>query len=45
MGAPDYDRYLQHMTKNHPGCALLTKDEFIRERLESRYRSGGTRCC
>ena len=45
MGAPDYDRYVLHMTKNHPECVLLDRDAFVRERLNDRYSRPGSRCC
>jgi uncharacterized short protein YbdD (DUF466 family) len=45
IGVPDYDRYLRHMRVRHPGCAVLSKAEFARERLEARYSRPGSRCC
>lgn len=45
IGAPDYDRYLAHHGTHHPGCAPLTRDQFMRQRLEDRYSRPGSRCC
>jgi len=45
IGAPDYERYVAHMESHHPGCTVLSRDEFMRQRLESRYSTPGSRCC
>jgi len=45
IGAPDYERYLAHMRRNHPGRRPLTRDEFIRARFRDRYERPGGRCC
>jgi len=45
IGAPDYERYLEHQRQCHPGQTPLTRDEFSRERLNDRYSRPGTRCC
>jgi uncharacterized short protein YbdD (DUF466 family) len=45
IGVPDYERYAAHMRARHPGMRLLTRDEFVRERLEARYSRPGARCC
>jgi uncharacterized short protein YbdD (DUF466 family) len=45
IGAPDYDRYVAHMREHHPGCQIATRDEFMRQRMESRYSRPGARCC
>ena len=45
IGAPDYERYVAHMESHHPGCAVISRDEFMRQRLESRYSTPGSRCC
>jgi uncharacterized short protein YbdD (DUF466 family) len=45
LGAPDYERYLEHARRAHPGAAPLSRDEFCRRRLEERYGQLGTRCC
>ncbi|KQQ88997.1 YbdD/YjiX family protein [Massilia sp. Leaf139] len=46
VGLPEYDTYLAHMEREHPGKPAMTYEEFFRERQEARYgsgRSGG--CC
>jgi uncharacterized short protein YbdD (DUF466 family) len=45
IGAPDYDRYVQHMHAHHPECSIPSRDEFMQQRLESRYSRPGSRCC
>jgi uncharacterized short protein YbdD (DUF466 family) len=45
IGVPDYDRYAAHMRAHHPGCELVTRDEFMNQRLASRYSQPGSRCC
>ena len=45
IGAPDYERYVAHMRDHHPDCPIATRDEFMRQRLESRYSKPGARCC
>jgi uncharacterized short protein YbdD (DUF466 family) len=45
IGEPDYDRYVAHMRQHHPGCEMASRDEFMRQRMESRYSRPGTRCC
>ena len=45
IGAPDYDRYVHHMRTHHPECVLASRDEFMQQRLESRYSRPGSRCC
>ena len=45
IGVPDYAHYLRHMHTRHPECAVLTHNEFARQRLEARYSRPGSRCC
>ena len=45
LGAPDYDRYVEHVRVSHPECVPMTRSEFARERLASRYSKPGARCC
>ena len=45
IGAPDYDRYLAHVTERHPGATPLSRDEFARDALARRYDRPGSRCC
>lgn len=45
IGAPDYERYVQHMEKHHPDCALMSHDAFVTERMTAKYTRPGSRCC
>jgi uncharacterized short protein YbdD (DUF466 family) len=45
LGAPDYERYLEHVAAEHPGCSPMSRDEFEKERMENRYSKPGSRCC
>jgi uncharacterized short protein YbdD (DUF466 family) len=45
VGAPDYERYLAHMQREHPLRRPLTRDEFARARMNDRYNRPGARCC
>ena len=37
VGVPDYERYLSHMREAHPGTPPLSRDAFVRARMEARY--------
>jgi uncharacterized short protein YbdD (DUF466 family) len=45
IGVPDYDRYVRHMEKHHPDCALMSRDAFMLERTTAKYTTPGSRCC
>lgn len=45
IGAPDYERYVDHVQKCHPDRTPMTRDEFAKSRLEARYNQPGNRCC
>ena len=45
IGVPDYERYVTHMRATHPGCVIMTAEEFARESMERRYSTPGSRCC
>jgi len=45
VGAPDYERYLAHVTRWHPGATPLSREEFARDALSRRYDRPGSRCC
>ena len=45
LGAPDYDAYLAHHARAHPGTAALPRDEFVRRRQAERDARPGSRCC
>jgi uncharacterized short protein YbdD (DUF466 family) len=45
IGAPDYERYVAHVQKCHPGQAVPSREEFAEQRLQARYNQPGNRCC
>jgi uncharacterized short protein YbdD (DUF466 family) len=45
IGAPDYERYVEHMSERHPNEKPLTRSEFASQGLEDRYARPGSRCC
>jgi uncharacterized short protein YbdD (DUF466 family) len=48
VGLPDYEVYVAHVARAHPGQAPMTYEEFFRERQAARYGAGGAggmRCC
>lgn len=45
LGAPDYERYLDHARRRGCGHVPLSRSEFEREALNDRYTRPGSRCC
>ncbi|WP_123768656.1 YbdD/YjiX family protein [Vulcaniibacterium tengchongense] len=45
IGIPDYDVYVEHVRRTHPGLAPMSREEFFRERMDARYGKGRSRCC
>ena len=45
IGAPNYERYIEHMRERHPNEKPLTREEFASQRLDDRYARPGSRCC
>lgn len=45
IGAPDYEAYVAHQARCHADQPLLSKDEFVNQRLSDKYSRPGTRCC
>lgn len=45
VGAPDYERYLEHHARCHPGAAPLDPRAFYAEFVTRRFGPGPTRCC
>ena len=45
IGAPDYERYVVHVEKCHPGQAVMSREEFADSRMQARYNQPGNRCC
>ncbi len=47
VGVPNYDAYVAHVSRTHPGQPVMTYAEFFRDRQDARYggSKGGFRCC
>lgn len=45
VGAPDYERYLEHHARCHAGAAPLDPRAFYAEFVSRRFGPGPTRCC
>jgi uncharacterized short protein YbdD (DUF466 family) len=45
VGAPDYERYVEHVRRCHPGVAPLAREAYLRDALARRYDRPGSRCC
>ena len=44
-GMPDYDAYLIHLRRCHPGMPPPSEREYYTEYLRGRYGDGPARCC
>ncbi len=48
VGFPDYDAYVAHRRAQHPGEPFLSREDFFKQRQDSRYATAGgkiSRCC
>lgn len=36
VGVPDYDAYMRHMSEKHPELPAMTREQFVRSRMEAR---------
>lgn len=48
VGVPDYEYYVQHQRRAHPGEPIMSYEQFFRERVEARYAIGKGKfrgCC
>ncbi|MHB8912235.1 MAG: YbdD/YjiX family protein [Lysobacter sp.] len=45
IGIPDYDNYVDHIRRHHPGREPMDRDTFFHERMQARYGKGRSRCC
>lgn len=45
IGIPDYERYVAHIRRLHPGREPMGRDAFFHERMQARYGKGRSRCC
>lgn len=45
VGVPEYSQYVEHMKRAHPDRAIMSHEQFFRERQEARYGGKVSRCC
>ncbi|MEU7214849.1 YbdD/YjiX family protein [Nocardia iowensis] len=45
LGGQDYQRYVAHLTRNHPGSEIPTEREYWRQRHAEADRKPANRCC
>jgi len=46
VGLPDYARYVSHRRSRHPGLPVMSRPEFVKERMARRYAGNCVgRCC
>jgi uncharacterized short protein YbdD (DUF466 family) len=46
IGLPDYERYAAHVRAHHPDRHVMSRAEFVAERMARRYEGRGAgRCC
>jgi uncharacterized short protein YbdD (DUF466 family) len=45
FGVPDYERYLAHAARRHPGSPILSRRAFCAQAIERKYGKSGPRCC
>jgi uncharacterized short protein YbdD (DUF466 family) len=44
-GMPDYEAYVAHLRRCHPGRAVPSEREYYEDYVANRYGDGPTRCC
>lgn len=44
-GESGYDRYVEHMRRDHPGQPVMARREFERRRQDEREANPRARCC
>lgn len=44
-GGQDYQRYVEHLRRNHPDCPVPTEKQYWRDRYDEAERNPTTRCC
>ena len=45
IGVPDYEQYLAHVRRRHPGDVPVSREAFTEAALVRRYARPGGRCC
>jgi len=44
-GETAYDRYVEHLRREHPGQPVMSRRDFERARQDERERNPRARCC
>ena len=44
-GESGYDRYVEHMRRDHAGQPVMSRRDFERRRLDAREHTPRARCC
>jgi uncharacterized short protein YbdD (DUF466 family) len=44
-GESAYDRYVEHMRRDHPDQAVMSRRDFERRRMDAREENPRARCC
>ena len=44
-GMPNYEAYIDHVRRSHPGRLVLSESEYYEEYIRARYADGPSRCC
>jgi uncharacterized short protein YbdD (DUF466 family) len=44
-GESRYDRYVEHMRRDHPAQAVMSRREYERQRMRMRDENPRARCC
>jgi uncharacterized short protein YbdD (DUF466 family) len=44
-GESRYEHYVEHMRRDHPGQAVMSRREYERERMRMRDENPRPRCC
>lgn len=45
VGADAYERYVAHLRRHHPDCAIPTEKQFWRDKYDDMERHPKARCC
>lgn len=46
VGLPSYEKYLEHMQRNHPNKDVQSRGDFFKEAIDRKYNSSGmNKCC
>ena len=45
LGGQDYQRYVDHLRRDHPGCEIPTERAYWRERYADADANPASRCC